>query len=202
MARRTAKTKKGNPGGVRARAIRAALDMAAAEGWGKVTLARIAWKTKISLALLKDHFKSCYDILVAYMEEVDRQVLALAQDNGPDSSPRDRLFDLLMERFDVLNRDREGVRSVLLSMRCDPKQGVMILPHLCRSMGRMLDAAGASVADAAGTVKITALTAIYLYILRIWIEDESPDMAKTMATLDKCLGKAEHWAGSLGVISV
>ncbi|MBI4031599.1 MAG: TetR/AcrR family transcriptional regulator [Proteobacteria bacterium] len=202
MSRRTAKTKKRNPGDVRARAIRAALDMAAAEGWGKVTPARIARKIKISLALLKDHFKSRYDILVAYMEEVDRQVLAAGREDGFDLSPRDRLFDLLMERFDVLNRDREGVRAVLLSMRCDPKQAVMILPHLCRSMGRMLDAAGAPVADAAGTVKITALTAIYLYVFRIWIEDESPDMAKTMATLDKCLGKAEHWAGWLGVISV
>jgi len=202
MAKRTAKAKKGNAAGIRERAIRAALDMAAAEGWEKVTLNRIARKMKISLAILRDHFKDRYDILAAYMGAVDREVLAVAQDNdsGLDSSPRDRLFDLLMERFDVLNRDRKGVRSMVLSMRCDPKQAVMTLPHLCRSMGWMLDAAGASTADASGTIKIAALTAIYLYVLKIWIGDETPDMAKTMAALDKCLGKAEHWAGSLGVI--
>lgn len=201
MAKRTSKTKKRNPADIRARAIRAALDIAATKGWEKATLSGIARKTRTSPAALREHFRDRYDILAAYMGEVDRQVLASARDDGGDSSPRDRLFDLLMERFDVLNRDRKGVISILLSMRCDPKQAVVILPHLCRSMGWMLDAAGSPIAGASGTVKTAALTAIYLYVLRIWVGDESPDMARTMAALDKCLGKAEHWAGSLGVIN-
>lgn len=202
MAKRASKTKKENPSGIRARAVQAALGMAAAEGWEQVSLSRVARKIKTPLAVLREHFKDRYDIIAAYIDEVDRLVLDLMRDEGPDSSPRDRLFDLLMERFDVLNCDRKGVRSIFLSMRCDPKQAVVTLPHLCRSMGWMLDAAGATTAGASGTMKIAALTAIYLYVLRVWIGDESPDMARTMAALDKCLGKAEHWAGSLGMIKV
>jgi hypothetical protein len=41
------------------------------------------------------------------------------------------------------------------------------------------------------------LTALYLYTVRTWIEDDSEDMAKTMAALDKNLERAEGVINSL-----
>ncbi len=75
----------------------------------------------------------------------------------------------------------------------------MLLPYLCRSMGWMLDAAGIETGGVKGTLKVAALTAIYLKTLYVWHRDDSADMAKTMATLDSALGHAEQWAEKISL---
>ena len=115
------------------------------------------------------------------------------------SDPRDRLFDLLMERIDILNEDRAGIRAILDTCRFDPKQAVIGLPHLGRSMSWMLEAAGIGTGGIKGAVKVAALSGLYLRILWVWQSDDSPDMGKTMAALDQNLDRAERWAGGLGL---
>ena len=66
-------------------------------------------------------------------------------------------------------------------------------------MSWMLEAAGIETAGIKGAVKVIGLTGIYLKTLRVWCDDESPDMGKTMAALDKNLGQAEEWAGRLAL---
>jgi AcrR family transcriptional regulator len=180
---------------IKEKAVGAALDLAVQKGWQNVTLSGIARKAKIPLATLHQHFADRFDVITAWGRIIDRRVLAGAGDSG---SPRDRLFDLLMARLDVLNETRGGAISILESFRCDPKQSLVLLPHLCRSMGWMLDAAGIETGGVKGTLKVAALTAIYLKTLYVWRGDESADMAKTMAALDRALGHAEQWAGKTG----
>ncbi len=178
------------------KAVEAALDLAAQKGWGNVTLRDIARKAKIPLTTLHEHFADRFDIIAAWGRIIDRKVLAKAEDSG---SPRDRLFDLLMARLDVLNETPGGAISILESFRCDPKQSLVLLPYLCRSMGWMLDAAGIETGGVKGTLKVAALTAIYLKTLYVWHRDDSADMAKTMATLDSALGHAEQWAEKISL---
>ncbi len=127
---------------------------------------------------------------------VDRCMLAHAgkDDSG---SPRDRLFDLIMERFDILNEDREGLVAVLDGLKTDPKQLVLSLPHLGRSMSWILEAAGVSTFGWQGGLRIIGLTGLYLKTLRHWMDDESEDMSVTMAALDKNLERAERLAKRL-----
>jgi hypothetical protein len=99
-----------------------------------------------------------------------------------------------MERFDALNEQRAGIVAILDSFRHDPKQAVITLPHLGRSMSWMLDAAGIDTGGVKGLMKIAGLTAVYLDTLRAWKDDDSEDMAKTMAALDRNLARAETWA--------
>ena len=49
-------------------------------------------------------------------------------------------------------------------------------------------------AGTAGTrlVRIEGLTLIYANALRVWLTDDTPDMAKTMAALDQGLRRAER----------
>lgn len=175
------------------------LALAAQEGWGNLTFSRIAEHTGVTLFDLRTHFDDKMDILSAFGRMVDRIVLKNMESDKTELSPRERLFDVLMERFDVLNVHREGIISVLESFQCDPKQVVISLPHLCHSMSWMCEAAGVEVKGASGGVKITALTIIYINILRFWIKDESPDLSKTMAVLDQSLDRAERWGRTFGV---
>ncbi len=178
--------------------IEVSLQLAVDRGWTHVALQDIAQEAGVSLAEMFDHFEDKTDVLVALGRRIDRQVLEHAGEGQSDESPRDRLFDVLMARFDVLNENRAGLVAILSSFRLDPKQAVISMPHLCRSMSWMLESAGVEASGIKGAIKVAGLTALYLKILKTWCTDDSTDMAKTMAALDKELGRVERWANSLG----
>jgi len=108
------------------------------------------------------------------------------------------LFDILMERFDVLNDHRDGIVAILESFKMDPKQAVISLPHLCRSMTWMMEAAGMNTNGFVGAAKVAGLSVVYLNVVRVWKNDSTEDMSKTMAALDKSLGRAEQCANTFG----
>lgn len=178
------------------RAIDAALDLAARMPWDAITMTDIADKTHTSLAELSDIFDDKTDILIAYGRMIDKKVLAIHVNPDPSSPERDRLFEILMERFDILNDNRAAVISILKSFTLDPKQAVIGLPHLGRSMAWMLEAAGIDTNGIKGAVKVTGLTAVYLNTLYHWMKDDSGDLPKTMAALDCGLSRAEQLANS------
>ena len=177
------------------RTVRAALDLAAEKGWDKTGLQDIAKRCKCSLADLNEIFEERGDILAAYERQIDRKVLS--QIGKPDlSTPeRDRLFDVLMERFDILGEDRAAVVSILKSFRLDPKQAVIGIPHLGKSMLWMLEAAGIESSGIKGAMTALGLIGVYLYTLKAWMDDDSDDQSRTMVALDKALGRAETLAG-------
>jgi AcrR family transcriptional regulator len=178
------------------RAVTAALELASRMGWDVITMTDIADKAHTNLAGLFEIFDDKSDILVAYGRRIDKAVLERAGDADPSVPERDRLFDLLMERFDVLSEDREAVLSILKSFSSDPKQAVISLPHLGRSMAWMLEAAGIDTSGFKGAARVTGLAVVYLNALRHWSRDDSADLSKTMAALDKSLSRAERWASS------
>lgn len=183
---------------IKEKTVKATLKIAAEKGWEHTTLQDIAKQAKIPLHELHDYFDDRLDILTAMGRMIDRKTIENIGKNEADISKRDRLFDILMERFDVLNEHREGITAILRTFKCDPKQAVISLPHLCRSMSWMLDAAGIETSGIKGVAKVAGLSGLYLKTLWVWMNDESEDMAKTMAALDKNLERAERMANSLG----
>jgi AcrR family transcriptional regulator len=179
--------------------VTAALACAAQTPWEDVKMSDIARQADIGLAVLHDFFEDKADILSALGRMIDRQVLEALDATAENQTPRDRLFEIMMERFDVLSEHRAGIVSILRSFRLDPKQAIISVPDLCRSMSWMLEAAGLDTGGLQGAARVAGLTALYLRVLRIWSEDDSADMAKTMAALDKDLARIEGWAGRLGL---
>lgn len=182
--------------------IKAALSAAAFQGWEITTLRDIAEEAGMSLAALHEHALDKTDILVMLGRKIDGQVLASAADQSSEDSGHDRLFDVLMERFEILNEYRDGLTAILRSFRLDPKQAVISLPHLCRSLVWMMEAAGIDCTGIGGALKVAGVTAVYLKVLNTWLDDDSADLAATMAALDKDLGRAEKAASFIGVVSL
>ena len=185
-------------GNIKDKAVKAALKLAAEKGWEHVSLRDIGDEAGIPLAELHDYFEDRLDILTALGRMIDRKTLENSGQGEAGISHRDRLFDILMERFDVLNEHRDGITAILRTFKCDPKQAIISLPHLCRSMSWMLDAAGIETSGIKGVARIAGLTGLYLKTLWVWMDDVSEDMAKTMAALDKNLERAERMANSFG----
>lgn len=183
---------------VKDKMVAAMLKLAAERSWDCVAFEDIADEANVDIEDAREYFDDRSDILAAYGRLLDRKMIENFS-AVEDMSCREKLFDLIMERFDVINEDRNAILSILNGFRGDPKEAVLSFPHLGKSMCRTLDAAGIETNGIFGAVKVAGLTGIYLYTLRTWKDDDSPDIAKTMATLDKALDKAEALWNSLPV---
>lgn len=180
--------------------IQASLDMAAVQPWADVTMRDIAQKSGHDLAAIIMLFDDKGDILAARSRQVDAKTAEnLHGQSMAGDSHKDRLFDILMERFDVMNDDRAAILSIMRGLPSDPKQAVLSLPFIARSMTWMLELAEIPTTGIQGALRVAGLSVVYLKVLRDWAKDDSEDMAKTMASLDKALGHAERVAGYLKI---
>jgi hypothetical protein len=87
------------------------------------------------------------------------------------------------------------VRTLAREARGDPLGALLSGPGLVRSMAWMLEAAGVGDGSWRGAARAHLLAALYLAVMRVWLNDESADMMKTMAALDRRLRNAESWLG-------
>lgn len=178
--------------------VSAALALAADMPWEMIGLQDIAGEAGGSLSHMREFFDEKSDILGAYGAMIDQDMLKEAERQDNSLTVRDRLFELLMARFDLIEENRDGVLSILNSMKLDPKTALYSLPHLCRSMAWTLEGVGENTSGVRGAAKILGLTGVYLKALRAWMKEESADMSQTMASLDKGLSHAESWGERLG----
>lgn len=173
-----------------------ALANAARQGWDHITVRDLCSDAGISMAEFYDVFEDKTDILIFYGRQLDRHVMATFPSFHPETPMRERLFDVLMERFDFANQQRDAVVSILNSMTTDPKQAVISMPHLGLSMTRMLELVGIDTQGIRGALRVAGLVGVYMWVVRTWIKDDTNDLSKTMAALDKALSRIDHWAQS------
>ena len=174
--------------------IRAAFDLAARLGWRHVGLADIAAESKLSLAELYGRYPSKTDILMAFSRTIDATVLAGTGAPSEDESVRDRLFDALMRRFEALGPYKDGLAAVLRDGAGGPAALLCGGVSLLRSMAWTLESAGVGSNGLKGRLHTKGLVVVYLSSLRVWLRDETEDLAPTMAALDRRLARAESLA--------
>lgn len=172
----------------------AACRIAAEQGWARVTPTTLARATGLPLVTLRRNYPDRLAILRMIMAAADEAVLAAPAD--PQSSPRDNLFDVIMRRIDALAPYKPGL-AALVRPGSDPALLVRLLPELHRSMGWMLAAAGLDDGDWRTQLKIQGLLALYIVVFRSWLNDDSPDLGRTMKALDSSLSRVEPWADRL-----
>jgi ubiquinone biosynthesis protein COQ9 len=61
----------------------------------------------------------------------------------------------------------------------------------------VLAGAGAKLDGPGGALRVAGLAAIYGKVFQVWLDDVSPSLDKTMAALDKRLGKGERMLSGL-----
>ena len=201
MAKSTGKAKpadRAKPADPATRILAAAMKTAVRIGWRRAALADIADAAGVTLAELHAAFADKGAILRGLADHADRKVLAgVPKKPDTDSSARDRLFDVLMRRFDTLKPYREGLAVVARE-----GGGVGVADAVCgaqrmlRSLTWMLEAAGIGTGGWAGSCRAKGLAVVYAATFATWLRDESEDMAKTMAALDRNLARAERFANA------
>ncbi len=170
----------------------AAMRLAAEQGWNRLTLAAVAAAADVPLADLYARYTTRHAILDGIRKAADRAMLAGGA--VPDGPARDRLFEVLMRRFDALAPWREGIAAVVEAQSRDPLAAVCSGFGAVASMAAALEAAGLDSAGLRGLVRTKALLTAWLPAMRVWLTDESEDRAATMASLDKGLRRLDACA--------
>ena len=175
------------------RIIDATLARVASEGWRHLSLAAIADAAELPILRVYRTFGSKRAILRGLYRRVDAAALAEPPPAEPAERPRDRLFDLLMRRFDTLRPYKPTLEVLRRELPGDPATVVCAGASLLRSMRWMLEATNISTGGLRGAVAVKLTAAAYLSTMRVWQRDDSPDLARTMAALDARLRRIERW---------
>jgi AcrR family transcriptional regulator len=162
-----------------------------------IGFAEIAERAGVSLAALRGAFGSPLAIVAAHVKDIDRAVLASDFSDMTEEPPRERLFDVLMRRLELLAPDREAIRSLMRSARRNVPLALALNALAARSQKWMLAAAGITAAGPRGALRAQGLALLYNSVLRAWVRDDDPGSARTMAALDRALGRGQRFAGIL-----
>ena len=181
----------------RDRIIAAFMTLLADKPIERIGFAEIAEGAGVSLAQLRNAFGSTIAILAAHMKELDRAVLAGGDADMGEEPPRERLFDVLMRRIEILAPHKAAVRSLIRSASINPGLALALNGLTVRSQQWMLAAADISSSGPKGMVRAQGLALLFASVLRTWINDDDPGLARTMAALDRALARGQRWAGLL-----
>jgi AcrR family transcriptional regulator len=181
----------------RERIIDAFMALLAEKPIERIGFAEIAKAAAVSLSDLRGTFASTLAILAAHMKETDRAVLAGGDADMAEEPPRERLFDVLMRRLEVLAPHKAGVRSLMRSATRNPGLAFALNGLAMRSQQWMLTAADIGASGPRGMVRAQGLALLFASVLRTWVSDADPGLARTMAALDRALARGQRWSGFL-----
>lgn len=185
-----------NPASVADAAVDALMGLLAERQWTEISLADIAERAGVDLGALRGAVPSKGAILAGFSRRIDQEVLG-GRDEAADpfaEPARERLFDVLMRRFDALAPHRAAIRHIVEALRRDPMFALAWNRVMVNSAQWMLAAAGIEDTGSLGGARAQALALLYGRVLSVWLGDQDPGLAKTMASLDRALRRAERLA--------
>jgi AcrR family transcriptional regulator len=177
---------------VQARIVEAMMTLAAERRFEDVSLEAIAERAGVTLATLRSAYDTRLDILAAFVRGIDERVLGGIDRELAGEAPRERLFDVMFSRLEALGPYRKAIANIGRAARRDPALALALGGIATASMGWMLTAAGIPATGGRGLLRAQGLACVYARVMRVWIDDDDPGLAKTMAALDKRLREAER----------
>ena len=164
------------------------------KGWSYFSLKSLAKENKSDLESIKNFFKNKSQFLVSFSEMIDNKVLAnIDKDEFNKNSIKDNLFELIMLRFENLNPYKTGLKILLSDLKKSPVELKKIMKKVLDSMDLFLEIANVKNNYLMDFIKVNIIFIIYSYVFNVWLDDQSSEMSKTMAELDKWLSKAEFY---------
>ena len=183
------------------RIVRAALELAGRRGWRHTRMFDIAEAAGLSLREVYAVAPSKLHVVAAFLRGIDDRMIAGDDPALADEPARDRLFDVIMRRFDLLNPHKDGVVAIFEDMRRRPFACACLWPIHTRSLAWMLETARIDHNGLSGMFRIEGLGLIMLGAVRVWRSDDSDDMARTMTFVDRQLRRVDGMVARFGGIA-
>jgi ubiquinone biosynthesis protein COQ9 len=176
--------------------FKACLHIIEREGWKSFSFAKASEDSGIPLHVFHKYFSAPSEVMVHLFQRIDEKMLK-TRVLSEDLSPKDALFDSVMERLDASQPYKSILKSFWEEWIFSPQEAPALACHGYTSMAWMLDTAGLNSRGLLGLLRLQGLMGLYILTLKTWLEDESPDLGKTMAFLDDGLSKLEKAASFL-----
>ena len=163
------------------------------DGWNTARIDAVARLAGASVGEVADSFPDRWSALRGMQRRLDRAALVEA---GSDTaaSVRDRLFAVLMARFDAAQPQRAAITQLASVARRDPGLTAYFTATVPPSVARIAAAAGVDTTGLIGPLRVQGLLLLYARAARVWLTDDSADLAATMRALDADLERAERIA--------
>lgn len=175
--------------------LQTALKLAGERSWQEITLVDIAEASGSSLSSL---YATADKSALAKQLESWADVAMSAEACDIEDSPRERLFDVIMRRFETLETERAGVLSLMKWRSTSPRLRAELLRARTHSANWALACAGL---DTLGPLETRATSLGLAWVIaqteKVWRQDEGGDFARTMAMLDAELIAAEERLAAL-----
>jgi AcrR family transcriptional regulator len=172
--------------------VDALMDLAEKRAWREIEINDVAQAAHVSLAEFRDLFPSKGAVLGALSRQIDRQVLEGTTEDLAGEPARERVFDVMMRRFDALEPYKEALRRIFRDLQYDPLSLAALNQVSLNSMRFMLAAAGIGTEGPLGGLKLQGAVLVYSNTMRTWFDDDDPTLARTMARLDRELRRSER----------
>lgn len=174
--------------------VLAALELAESRPWSALTLSDIA--VAAGLSLNDFHGLASVESLAEAAERHFDKAMS-GEGIDLDETPRERLFDVIMLRFEAMEERRAGVLSLVRYREQSPLRLARHLAARKASADWALVSAGLDGADQAVPRDIRSVAVAYAMVQaeRAWRKETDPGFARTMSKLDEELRKLEDSAG-------
>ncbi len=165
----------------------AALALVERDGWHRYGALALARETGAGLAEICAELGDRAAVVAAVGRRADISMVDLAATDLLELTPRERVFELMMRRFDALR----GARKALAALRNERALDAAFqgLGNLRQAMRLITEAAGLDSSGPRRAVLLAALATAYVRTGNVWLGDDSEDQATTLAELDKQLDK-------------
>ena len=174
------------------RAIETAfLNAVATSNVGDVKLESVAAEAGVSLAEVRRLYDGPFDIFAVFARRIDVEVLAGIDPSLGGEPVRERLFDALMRRFDLLAPHRAGLKGLARAARRDPVWALHLVRLVIGSQAWLLQSAGIATGGVLGRAKVVASAAALARVVPVFLDDGEAGLAKTMAAVDAALGRLD-----------
>lgn len=162
--------------------------------FSEIGLDDIAREAGLSLGDIRADYDGKIDILRQFARSIDTQTLQGWTLDVSDETRRDRLFDAIMSRFDHLKPYRTALTNLARSARQDPALALCLNTIALDSARFLLAASGLGTGGLSGAARTQGLVLVMGDVFKVWSDDSDPDLARTMAALDRALERAQSWS--------
>ncbi|MEQ8333651.1 TetR/AcrR family transcriptional regulator [Nisaea sp.] len=176
----------------------AVLDVAGERGWTGLTIDMVAVRAGVSVSDVTALYPDKRAILNGLADRFERAVDAAvdAEARDPSLPVPERLFDVIMTRFELLQEHRAGHTAIFGAARLDPCMALPGLVRLPSAMSAVLRQTGLGDRGPLGCLRRQVLAGLYISIVQVWLKDESDDLGPTMAALDSRLRQLDEIVAS------
>ena len=166
----------------------------------ELIVAEIAAHTNVNTALAVAVAGDPQQLVLGKMAALDDQAVleSFADIEDAGGVPiREKILEALMHRFEVYAPYRTQIQALNRAARGRPDLALALGLGLQSVTCRMLAMAGDHCDGWRGSMRVKGVAGVVMVVARVWMKDDSPDLAPTMKELDQRLQQAEEWAVSL-----